>query len=233
MQKRLALALTLAAVVLVAAYLFLNRAPMELGAADPAQTISTPEATPETAAEPDNDAIAPLINNMVAGNPNSAVTLLEYASYTCPHCANFHANVYPRIKSEFIDTGLIRFELAEVYFDRYGLWASLLARCGGPERYFGIHDMLFDKQAEWVAGESPAQVVENLKTIGRLAGLEEAAMDVCLKDQAMAEAMVAHFEEGMTRDQVEGTPTFFINGVKHSNMSYEDMKALLDAELAK
>lgn len=192
-----------------------------------ALTLSAALAAPLGAQE------APLVENLVTGNPDSAVTLLEYASYTCPHCANFHRDVYSRIKPEYIDTGLIRFEFAEVYFDRYGLWASMLARCAGPDRYFGISGILFEKQAEWAAGESPSQVVENLKTIGRSAGLEDAAMDVCLKDQAMAEAMVAHFEEGMTRDQVEGTPTFFINGVKHSNMSYEDMKALLDAELAK
>ncbi len=176
---------------------------------------------------------APVIKDMVTGNPDSTVTLVEYASFTCPHCAAFHAEVYSRIKPEYIDTGKIKFEYREVYFDRYGLWAAMLARCGGEMRYFGITDILFDKQREWAASEDPATVVENLKTIGRSVGLEDAAMDVCLKDQAMAEALVARFEESMARDKVEGTPTFFINGVMHSNMSYEEMKALLDAELAK
>jgi protein-disulfide isomerase len=176
---------------------------------------------------------APVITDMVTGNLESTVTLVEYASFTCPHCANFHAEVFSKIKPEYIDTGLIKFEYHEVYFDRYGLWAAMLARCGGEMRYFGITDILFEKQREWAATDDPAVVVENLKTIGRSVGLEDAAMDVCLKDQAMAEALVAHFEENMAKDEVEGTPTFFINGVKHSNMTYEDMKALLDAELAK
>lgn len=176
---------------------------------------------------------APVITDMATGNPEATVTLVEYASFTCPHCANFHAEVYSRIKPEYIDTGKIKFEYREVYFDRYGLWAAMLARCGGEMRYFGITDILFEKQREWAASEDPAVVVENLKTIGRSVGLEDAAMDVCLKDQTMAEALVAHFEESMARDEVEGTPTFFINGVKHPNMSYEDLKALLDAELAK
>lgn len=176
---------------------------------------------------------APVITDMVTGNLESTVTLVEYASFTCPHCANFHAEVYSKIKPEYIDTGKIRFEYHEVYFDRYGLWAAMLARCGGEKRYFGITDILFDKQREWAGVEAPEVVVENLKTIGRSVGLEDAAMDVCLKDQVMAEALVAHFEESMARDKVEGTPTFFINGVMHSNMSYDEMKALLDAELAK
>lgn len=176
---------------------------------------------------------APVITDMATGNLESKVTVVEYASFTCPHCANFHAEVFSRIKPEYIDTGLIKFEYHEVYFDRYGLWAAMLARCGDGSKYFPIIDVLFDKQREWAGSEDPTQVVENLKTIGRSVGMEDAAMDICLKDQPMAEALVAHFEANMAKDQVEGTPTFFINGVKHSNMSFDEMKALLDAELAK
>lgn len=199
----------------------------KLGALFGALAIAATLAGPATAQE------APVIENMATGNLDSTVTLVEYASYTCPHCANFHANVFKKLKPEYIDSDLIKFEFAEVYFDRFGLWASMLARCGGPEKYFGISDMLFERQQDWAAAGEPAAVVEALKTIGRSAGLEDAAMDVCLKDQASAEAMVAHFEEGMSRDGIEATPTFLINGVKHSNMSYDELKALLDAELAK
>lgn len=200
---------------------------MKLAGLVSALTILASLAGPAAAQE------APVITDMVTGNPDSTVTLVEYASFTCPHCANFHAEVYSKIKPEYIDTGLIKFEYREVYFDRYGLWAAMLARCGGEMRYFGIADILFEKQREWAVSDDPTQVVSNLKTIGRSVGLEDAAMDVCLKDQVMAEALVAHFEANMAKDEVEGTPTFFINGVKQSNMTYEDMKALLDAELAK
>ncbi len=200
---------------------------MKLAGLVSALTIAVSLAGPVAAQE------APVITDMFSGNADSTVTLVEYASFTCPHCANFHAEVYSKIKPEYIDTGLIKFEYREVYFDRYGLWAAMLARCGGEMRYFGITDILFEKQKEWAASDDPTQVVANLKSIGRSVGLEDAAMDVCLKDQATAEALVAHFEANMTKDAVEGTPTFFINGVKHSNMSYEELKALLDAELAK
>jgi protein-disulfide isomerase len=167
------------------------------------------------------------------GSPDAKVKIVEYASYTCPHCAAFHSTVFADLKKDYIDTGKVHFTLREVYFDRYGLWAAMIARCGGDMRYFGIHDMLFDQQKEWAGSEDPAQVVENLKTIGRAAGLEDAAMDACLNDTAMAEAMIKRFQTNMEADAVKGTPTIFINGTMHSNMPYDELKTLLDAELAK
>ena len=167
------------------------------------------------------------------GSPDAKVKIVEYASFTCPHCATFHATVYPQLKADYIDTGKVHFTLREVYFDRYGLWAALIARCGGEMKYFGIHDMLFSKQKEWAASEDPMQVVENLKTIGRSAGLEDAAMDACLNDQPTAEALIKQFQSNFEADGVEGTPTLFINGAKHANMAYDELKAIIEAELAK
>ncbi|MDR0809213.1 MAG: DsbA family protein [Gemmobacter sp.] len=179
------------------------------------------------------DAAAPEVPELVLGNPDATVTLTEYASYTCPHCANFHEQVFKPLKAEYIDTGKVKFVYREVYFDRYGLWAAIMARCGGEMRYFGISGILFEKQKEWAASDDPSVVIENLKTIGRSAGMSNEQLDACFKDQAMAEAMVAKFQQNMEADGVDATPTLFINGTKHSNMSYADLKALLDAELAK
>ena len=78
------------------------------------------------------------IVEMVQGEADAPVEIIEYASYTCPHCASFHANQYPQLKANYIDTGKVRFVYREVYFDRFGLWASMLARCGGEMRFFGI-----------------------------------------------------------------------------------------------
>lgn len=178
-------------------------------------------------------ATAPGPGDFSLGSPDAKVKLVEYASFTCPHCANFHETVFDKLKTDYIDTGKVYFTLREVYFDRYGLWAALVARCGGEMKYFGIHDMLFAKQKEWAASEDPMQVVENLKTIGRAAGLEDAAMDACLNDSANAEALIKQFQTNFEADGVEGTPTLFVNGTKYSNMAYEDLKAILDAELAK
>jgi len=173
------------------------------------------------------------ITDFGLGPADAKVKIVEYASFTCPHCATFHANVFKSLKTDYIDTGKLRFEYREVYFDRYGLWAAMVARCGGEMRYFGISDMIFDQQKEWAASDDAATVVENLKKIGRAAGLDDAAMDTCLKDKANAEAMIAHYEKNFAADGIEGTPTLMINGVKHSNMSYDDLKAIIETELAK
>lgn len=241
MQKRLALLAALGAVVLVAAYFLLMPAPAEEAAAEAPATTEQAQAEPaaaEATAETGADATAAAteIKDFSIGAADAKVVIVEYASFTCPHCANFHANVYGKLKSDYIDTGKVRFEYHEVYFDRYGLWAAMLARCGGEMKYFGLTDMIFEKQQEWAASDDPKVTVENLMKLGRAAGMEDAAMDACLKDQATAEALVAHFEESLARDypdnSFKGTPSFIINGVQYGNMSYEDMKVILDAELA-
>ncbi len=194
---------------------------------------ATAAMTPALAQETATAATAPAVGDYSLGSPDAKVKIVEYASFTCPHCAHFHDTVFNQLKTDYIDTGKVHFTLREVYFDRYGLWAALIARCGGEMKYFGIHDMLFAKQKEWAAAESPQQVVDNLKTIGRAAGLEDAAMDACLNDTANAEALIKQFQTNFEADGVQGTPTLFINGTKYSNMAYADLKAILDAELAK
>jgi protein-disulfide isomerase len=184
-------------------------------------------------AEATTPAAAPVVEDFSLGSADAKVKIVEYASYTCPHCADFHAANFAKLKAEYIDTGKVQFTLREVYFDRYGLWAAMVARCGGDLKYFFIHDILFDTQREWAASDDPNTVVENLKKIARTAGMEDATVDACLKDTAMAQALVARFQTNMEADGVEGTPTIFINGTKYSNMDYADLKALIDTELAK
>ncbi|MDG4646827.1 DsbA family protein [Roseibacterium sp. SDUM158017] len=168
---------------------------------------------------------------MTMGNPDAPVTLIEYASFTCPHCRTFHERVMPDLKANYIDPGRINFIYREVYFDRFGLWAGMVARCGGPMRYFGISDLLYEQQSEWVQG-SPAEVAENLRRIGRTAGLTNEELDACLTDQAMAEAMLATYEANTEVHDIPGTPSLVINDELHGNMSYADLAELLDAALA-
>lgn len=200
--------------------------PAEQSASAPAAAATDQPA--ETAAAPTADSI----KDFAIGNPDAKVKIIEYASFTCPHCAAFHANVFKDLKRDYIDTGKVHFTYREVYFDKFGLWAASVARCGGDTRYFGIADRLFETQQEWLAGGDTTAAVANLKKIGLTAGMDEATLQACLDDQKMAEAMVARFQANMTADGVEGTPTFFINGQKHSNMSYTDMKAIIDPLLA-
>lgn len=190
-----------------------------------------PALAQDTTAAPASEQTAPTVPELVLGQADAPVTVMEYASYTCPHCADFHANVFDQLKTDYIDTGKVKFVFREVYFDRYGLWASMIARCGGEMRYFGISDMLFDQQQEWAASSDPAVVVQNLKRIGRTAGMDDATMDQCMQDGAMAQALVETYEANVQADEVQGTPTIFVNGEKHSNMTYADLKELIDAEL--
>ncbi|MWB76997.1 thioredoxin domain-containing protein [Pseudooceanicola sp. 216_PA32_1] len=170
------------------------------------------------------------ITEMYLGAEDAPVVLTEYASFTCPHCANFHATVYPNLKKDYIDTGKVRFHYRDVYFDRFGLWAAMIARCE-PTKFFGISDMLYDQQREWLGADDPAIIADNLRKIGRVAGLGDEQIEACLADQDMAKSLVAWFQKNATDDDVSSTPTLFINDTKHSNMSYADLKKLLDAAL--
>lgn len=174
----------------------------------------------------------PEVWEIAIGSADAKVTVTEYASYTCPHCANFHATVFKELKRDYIDTGKVRFIYREVYFDRYGLWASMVARCGGEMRYFGIQDMLYTQQREWSSAGDPVMIVEALRKIGLTAGLTKEQLDTCLSDGPMAEAMMAKFQADAEADKVDSTPTLIINGEKHGNMAYAALKAILDAKLA-
>jgi protein-disulfide isomerase len=172
------------------------------------------------------------IPDMSLGNPDAPVTLIEYASYTCPHCATFHQGPFKQLKTDYIDTGKINFVYREVYFDRYGLWASMIARCAGTEQaFFGISDVLYERQSEWSRAGDPAAIVNELRKIGLLAGLDGDTMEACLQDSTKARTLVAWYQENAAADGVDSTPSFVINGQKYSNMSYEEMTDLLDAEL--
>lgn len=184
-------------------------------------------ATTEPAADVDTSSI----NEMVLGNPDAKVTVMEYASFTCPHCASFHAGPYQQLKSEYIDTGKVKFVYRDVYFDRFGLWASMIARCD-PNRFFGISSMLYSQQKEWLQRDaSPAEIAENLRKIGRVAGLPNERIEACLADEEKAKSLVAWFEQNAKADDVTATPTIFVDGTKHSNMAWNDLKKILDEAL--
>lgn len=206
-------------------------------------TAPAPDATAPAAPDaattpaPAADAAAPVIQDYGVGDMNAKVKIDEYLSFTCPHCEHFHAEVYPKLKADYIDTGKVRLNYHEVYFDQYGLLGAMVARCGGELRYVGIVDMLYDKQRDWAATSDINEAVAALKKIALTAGMDGAAVDTCLHDQKMAEALVAHYQSSVAtafpNDSFQGTPSFIINGTSHGNMSYEDLKKILDAELAK
>ena len=183
-------------------------------------------------AEEASEEITPIVE-MVQGDLDSPVEMIEYASFTCPHCATFHADVYPKLKINYIDKGLVKFIYREVYFDKYGMWASMIARCAGADRFFGMTDQIYRKQSNWARAESDVAIVTQLKKIGLLAGLDESQLSSCLQDGVKLRALVEWYSENAKRDEIKSTPTLIINGEKHSNQSYEQLTEILDEILKK
>jgi protein-disulfide isomerase len=149
--------------------------------------------------------------DMALGPADASVTIVEYASMTCPHCAAFTENVFPKIKSEFIDTGKIRFVFREFPLDIKAAAGSMLARCIAKTdagKYFAVVDLLFKQQTEW-AGPKTTEI---LKRIGKQAGLSEQNVEDCLKDQALLDKIAADQKYANEVLKVNSTPTFFING---------------------
>ena len=183
-------------------------------------------------AEEASEEIKP-IAEMVQGDLDAPIEIIEYASFTCPHCATFHADVYPKLKINYIDKGLVKFIYREVYFDKYGMWASMIARCAGADRFFGMTDQIYRKQSNWARAESDVAIVTQLRKIGLLAGLDESQLSDCLQDGVKLRALVEWYSENAKRDEIKSTPTLVINGEQHSNQSYEKLTKILDEILEK
>jgi protein-disulfide isomerase len=151
--------------------------------------------------------------DMALGPANAPVTITEFASMTCPHCAAFNETVFPKIKSEYIDTGKIRYIFREFPLDIKAAAGSMLARCIAKDdagKYFAVVDLLFKQQAEWAGPKT----TETLKRIGKQAGLSEQNVEDCLKDQALLDKIAADQKYAAEVLKVDSTPTFFINGEK-------------------
>jgi protein-disulfide isomerase len=151
--------------------------------------------------------------DMALGPANAPVTITEFASMTCPHCAAFNETVFPKIKSEYIDTGKIRYVFREFPLDIKAAAGSMLARCIAKDdagKYFAVIDMLFKQQNDWVLKNT----TETLIRIGKQAGLSQQAVEDCLKDQALLDKIAADQKYASEVLKVDSTPTFFINGDK-------------------
>ena len=149
--------------------------------------------------------------DMALGPANASVTITEYASMTCPHCAAFNEAVFPKIKSEYIDSGKVRYVFREFPLDIKAAAGSMLARCIAKDdsgKYFAVVDMLFRQQADWVMKNT----TETLTRIGKQAGLSQQGVEDCLKDQALLDKIAADQKYASEVLKVDSTPTFFING---------------------
>jgi protein-disulfide isomerase len=158
------------------------------------------------------------------GSAKAPVTIVEYASMSCPHCAAFGENVFPMLRSKYIDTGKVRFVFREFPLDIKAAAASMLARCianDDAEKYFGAVQLLFQQQDQLMA-----QTLDTLHLIGGRAGLSEQAIEACEKDQALLDKLKADQVFAFDVLKVDSTPTFFVNGEKlRGAMSFEELEA--------
>lgn len=198
-----------------------------------AGTALTPlSALAQEALDETQDDATRAIVEMTMGATDAPVKITEYASFTCPHCANFHQDQFKKLKAQYIDTGKVHFTYRDVYFDRFGLWAAMVARCGGQERFFGITEMLYAQQRDWIGDGDPVKIADNLRRIGKVAGLDEETLDACLNDRAWAESLVAWFQKNAESDDINATPTLMIDGEQHRNMSFSELKEIIDGKLS-
>jgi protein-disulfide isomerase len=169
--------------------------------------------------------------DMAIGSANAPVTVTEFASMTCPHCAAFDEKVFPKIKSEYIDTGKVRYIFREFPLDIKAAAGSMLARCIAKDdggKYFAVVDMLFRQQNDWMTKNT----TETLTRIGKQAGLSQQAVEDCLKDQALLDKIAADQKYASDVLKVDSTPTFFINGEKiKGDTSFEEFSKRINALL--
>jgi protein-disulfide isomerase len=207
-------------------------------ATPPAATPAVPEAAAPEAAAPETAApVAPAPEGVAVGEVELApddrilgvaeapVTVVEYASLTCPHCAAFHSQTLPQLKSSYIDTGKVRLVFRDFPLDRVALKASLLARCAPGDRYFAMLDVLFRSQDTWARAVDPALA---LSQIGRTAGLDQAAIDSCLNDESATDKIIAEIQAAQDQFKINSTPTLIVNGTMYAGaLSFEQMEAVL------
>lgn len=168
----------------------------------------------------------PAIGDMSLGDPKAKVTLIEYASASCPHCAKFSLDVFPELKKEYIDTNKIHFIFREFPLNDPALAASMIIRSLPKENYFAVTELVFRTQEKWVPNP-----LQGLKEIALQAGLTEDKFNAILKDNDLAKKIIAVRDQG-EKLGVNGTPTFFLNGeVLDGEQKIEDLRTKIDALL--
>ncbi len=167
------------------------------------------------------------LGDRTLGNPNAPVTVIEYASLTCPHCRNYHANVFPKVKQAYIDTGKVRYIVREFPLGRSAGNAAIINRCAPPEKYFTLLDAFLARQAEWVSQEVRLDAIYG---VTKSTGMSRETFDKCLTNQGIIDGLNEVKQRGR-RYGVVGTPTFFVNGRKAQGaITFEEIKALIEPQ---
>jgi protein-disulfide isomerase len=196
-----------------------------------AQEAAKPAAKPAAPASSSAIANAPQYREFVVGDPKAPVTIIEYASLTCSHCAHFYQTAYQDIKKNYVDTGKVRFVFRDYPLDGLAMAGAVLARCAPGERGIKMIEMMFKNQEQWVRAEKP---IEPLKGYAQLAGMSAADVDACLKNEPILATIREVQNTATNLYKVQSTPTFFVDDEKvEGGRDYAYMSKLIDDKLAK
>jgi protein-disulfide isomerase len=170
-------------------------------------------------------------DDRILGNPDAPITIVEYASLTCPHCAHFANDVLPEIKKEWIDTGKVKLVLRDFPLDEPALRAAMIARCAPPERYYAFVDTFFAAQEKWVRS---TDYREALARLAKLGGMGQAEFDTCTTNTELENKIVEGRLRATQELEVTSTPTFFVNGSKLAGApTREEFEKILSGLAAK
>lgn len=219
--------LAVVAVIGAAAYEQLAKPRVPSGPVLTANSADAPANAPASAAAA---ALQVRPGDMVIGSPDAKVTIIEYASLTCPHCAAFHANTLPALKANYVDKGTVKLVFRDFPLDGLALRAAMLPQCAGQMRYFGLLGTLFARQTQWRDVQDPLLA---LAALARQAGMSEDEFKSCLADKTVEKKVLDSALEADKTLGVNATPTFFINGTKYSGeLTVEQVKSIVDPLIA-
>ena len=174
--------------------------------------------------------MAEMLSDRVLGNPDAPVTLIEYASLTCPHCASFAKETLPGVKKEYVETGKVKLIYRDFPLDNLALRASMMARCAPKERYFGLVETLFATQGNWARSADPSAALQRL---GSVVGLNAENYEACVNNREIFEGIVAMREKAEKEHKVKSTPTFIVDGrMVTGDLSLPEFRKALDSALA-
>lgn len=198
----------------------------------PAQAASESETAEVRVAQASSDSAsaegeaAPRFKDIILGDPDAPVTVIEYSSMTCSHCASFHTGTLPKLKEQYIDTGKVKFIMREFPLDNLAGAASMLARCVADDKFYPFVDMLFEKQSQWARADDP---VKELRQVSKLAGFTEERFNQCVTDQEALEYIQQVRADGDQKYDIRATPTLIINGQKlEGAQPIERLQAVID-----
>ena len=207
------------------------------GCEESSEEVASTDAAPQAETHSHEDTPAVSVGGMpelfdddrILGDPNAPVTIVEYSSLTCPHCASFHRDTLPQLKKEYSDNGKAKLVYRDFPFDRLGATAAMLARCVAEPRFFKFVDALFAQQESWSRAQDPFTA---LAAIGKLGGIGQEQFNTCMQDEAQLDKILQRRLEGEQKFAIQATPSFLINGEKvEGAQSFESFKDVIEGKL--